>query len=315
MSHPTQSTNHILMVRPAQFRKNEQTAGNNHYQQDSDEEDVLSVAQEEFDGMVDALRSHGVHVMVVEDDPNTDTPDALFPNNWVSFHQDGRVGLYPMFAPNRRMERREEILHDLVHQEGFDIEEVVDFTEFESHDAFLEGTGSIVLDRTHNKAYAALSARTNKEAFIHFCETMDLEGIVFEAFQSVGKERLPIYHTNVMMAIGTSWAAVCLDCMDHEGDKELVKSSLKEDGLDVIELTEDKINQFAGNMLEVRGQSNEVLIVMSQRAFEALTDDQRQTLEQHGQIVASNLHVIETCGGGSARCMMAEVHLPKSQES
>ena len=184
-------------------------------------------ALDEFDGMVNDLRERGVHVMVVEDDPTTDTPDALFPNNWVSFHADGRVGLYPMFAPNRRLERREDILHDLVHVNGFDMDEIVDFTEFERHDAFLEGTGSMVLDRVHGKAYAALSPRTDRDAFAHWCESMDLEGVIFEANQTVGDARMPIYHTNVMMAVGTGWAAVCLDSIDHPDDRALVLESLQ----------------------------------------------------------------------------------------
>ena len=315
MSHPAQSTCHILMVRPATFRKNEETAGNNHYQQDAQIDDVHQAALDEFDGMVDDLRGRGVNVMVVEDDPTTDTPDALFPNNWVSFHADGRVGLYPMFAPNRRLERREDILHDLVHVNGFDMDEIVDFTEFEGHDAFLEGTGSMVLDRVHGKAYAALSPRTDRDAFAHWCESMDLEGVIFEANQTVGEARMPIYHTNVMMAVGTGWAAVCFDSIDHPEDRALVLESLQEDGLTVVDLTEDQINRFAGNMLEVATDQGDKLIVMSSRAYDALTDDQRDTLENFGTLVHNNLHHIETCGGGSARCMMAEVHLPRPAQT
>ena len=267
-----QSTPHILMVRPATFRKNEETAGNNHYQKDAHVDDVHELALKEFDQMVDDLRARGVHVMVTEGDPSTDTPDALFPNNWVSFHADGRVGLYPMFAPNRRKERREDILHDLVHVEGFDMTEIVDFTEFEAHDAFLEGTGSMVLDRIHGKAYAALSPRTDRVAFVQWCDTMGLEGIVFEALQSVDGKRMPIYHTNVMMAIGTGWAAVCLDSVDHPEDKKLLQASLESDGLTIVTLSEDQINRFAGNMLEVQTSSGEKLVVMSQQAFDALTE-------------------------------------------
>ena len=253
--------------------------------------------------------------MVFEDDPSTDTPDALFPNNWVSFHADGRVGLYPMFAPNRRQERREDILHDLVHAHGFDLTEIVDFTEFEAHDAFLEGTGSMVLDRIHGKAYAALSPRTDRDAFEHWCEAMDLEGVVFEAMQSVDDKRMPIYHTNVMMAIGTGWAAVCLDCVDHPDDKALLKDTLEGDGLTLVLLTEAQINQFAGNMLEVQTTQGDKLIVMSQQAHDALSEDQRSTLSGFGTLVANDLTTIETCGGGSARCMMAEVHLPLEAQS
>ena len=310
-----QSTSHILMVRPATFRKNEETAGNNHYQKDADVEDVHQQALDEFDGMVDDLRARGVDVLVVEDDPSTDTPDALFPNNWVSFHADGRVGLYPMFAPNRRLERREDILHDLVHTQGFDLDEVVDFTEFEAHEAYLEGTGSMVLDRIHDKAYAALSPRTERNAFEQWCESMDVEGVVFEAMQSVGDARLPIYHTNVMMAIGTGWAAVCLDSVDHADDRALLRESLEADGLTIVPLSEAQINRFAGNMLEVQTRTGDKLIVMSQNAFDALSEDQRATLGQFGTLVHNDLNTIETCGGGSARCMMAEIHLPRTEEA
>ncbi|MDA0940159.1 MAG: arginine deiminase-related protein [Bacteroidetes bacterium] len=312
---PQQSTSHILMVRPATFRKNEETAGNNHYQKDADVEDVHQQALDEFDGMVDDLRARGVDVLVVEDDPSTDTPDALFPNNWVSFHADGRVGLYPMFAPNRRLERREDILHDLVHSQGFDLDEVVDFTEFEAHEAYLEGTGSMVLDRIHGKAYAALSPRTDRNAFEQWCESMDVEGVVFEAMQTVGVDRLPIYHTNVMMAIGTGWAVVCLDCVDHADDRTLLRDSLEADGLTVIPLSEAQINRFAGNMLEVQTRAGDKLIVMSQNAYDALNEDQRATLGQFGTLVHNDLNTIETCGGGSARCMMAEIHLPRTEEA
>jgi len=312
---PQQSTSHILMVRPATFRKNEETAGNNHYQKDADVEDVHQQALDEFDGMVEDLRARGVDVLVVEDDPSTDTPDALFPNNWVSFHADGRVGLYPMFAPNRRLERREDILHDLVHTHGFDLDEVVDFTEFEAHEAYLEGTGSMVLDRIHGKAYAALSPRTDRNAFEQWCESMDVEGVVFEAMQSVGENRLPIYHTNVMMAIGTGWAAVCLDCVDHADDRALLRESLEADGLTIVPLSEAQINRFAGNMLEVQTRTGDKLIVMSQNAYDVLSEDQRATLGQFGTLVHNNLDTIETCGGGSARCMMAEIHLPRHEEA
>ena len=265
--------------------------------------------------MVDDLRARGVDVLVVEDDPSTDTPDALFPNNWVSFHADGRVGLYPMFAPNRRLERREDILHDLVHSQGFDLDEVVDFTEFEAHEAYLEGTGSMVLDRIHGKAYAALSPRTDRNAFEQWCESMDVEGVVFEAMQTVGVDRLPIYHTNVMMAIGTGWAVVCLDCVDHADDRTLLRDSLEADGLTVIPLSEAQINRFAGNMLEVQTRAGDKLIVMSQNAYDALNEDQRATLGQFGTLVHNDLNTIETCGGGSARCMMAEIHLPRTEEA
>ena len=302
------------MVRPASFRKNEETAGNNHYQKDADQVDTHAEALREFDGMVHDLKQRGVHVVVVDDDPNPDTPDALFPNNWISLHHDGRVGLYPMFAPNRRLERREDIVHDLVHSHGFELDEIVDFTEFEKHDAFLEGTGSMVLDRIHGKSYAALSPRTDRQAFGQWCDTMEVQGIAFEAFQSVGDKRLPIYHTNVMMAIGTGWAVICLDCIDNAEDRELVQRSLLDDGITIVDLTESQIESFAGNMLEVQTTQGETCIVMSHQAHAALDDNQRATLSQFGTLVHNDLHTIETCGGGSARCMMAEIHLPRAAE-
>lgn len=303
------------MIRPAAFRMNEETAGNNYYQKVLDKltpEDLMERAIEEFDSMVETLRSEGVNVIVFEDNPDTDTPDCLFPNNWISFHADSRIGLYPMYAQNRRDERREDIIVDLKHVHSFKIDEVVDFTEFEDHNVYLEGTGSIVLDRINKKAYAALSPRTDKVAFEQFCGALDYHGIVFESMQTVRDSREQIYHTNVMMCVGTGWATVCLDSLDHPDDKELLRNSLQDDGIEIIDLTEDQIAHFAGNMLEVATNTDDIArIVMSSSAFNALTLEQKVTLEKHGKLVPVNLDVIEACGGGSARCMMAEIHLPK----
>ena len=311
---PNQRTTNILMVRPSAFRMNEETSGNNHYQKVLDNlspEDVIDSALEEFDNMVDILISEGINVIVIEDDPDTDTPDALFPNNWISFHSAGRVALYPMFAPNRRPERREDIILDLQHNHGFDVTEIVDFTEFEEHNTFLEGTGSIVLDRANHKAYAAISLRTDKVAFAQFCEAFNYDGIVFDSRQTVNDKRESIYHTNVMMCVGTGWATVCLDSLDHEDDVSLVRESLEENNIEIIPLSEDQISHFAGNMLEVASTNDdEARIVMSASALKALTPDQIKKLSSYGKIVAITLDVIEACGGGSARCMMAEIHLP-----
>ena len=301
------------MVRPSAFRMNEETADNNYYQKVLDNlspEDVIDSALEEFDNMVEILTAEGVNVIVVEDDPDTDTPDAIFPNNWISFHSDGRVALYPMFAPNRRTERREDIILDLQHNHGFEVKEIVDFTEFEEHNTFLEGTGSIVLDRANHKAYAAISPRTDKVAFAQFCEAFNYDGIVFDSLQSVDNKRESIYHTNVMMCVGTGWATVCLDSLDHEEDVSLVRESLEENNIEIIPLSEDQISHFAGNMLEVASTNDdEARIVMSTSALKALTTDQIQKLSSYGKIVSIPLDVIEACGGGSARCMMAEIHL------
>ena len=311
----SQRTSNILMIRPSAFRTNEETASNNYYQKVLDNltpEDVMEKAILEFDNMVETIADEGVNVIVFEDNPETDTPDCLFPNNWISFHSDARVGLYPMFAPNRRSERRDDVLVDLSHVHNFQIDEVVDFTEFEDHNVFLEGTGSIVLDRINKKAYAALSPRTDKLAFEQFCQTLNYDGIVFESMQSVGNSREQIYHTNVMMCVGTGWATVCLDSLDNPDDAELLRNSLEEDGLKIITLSEGQIAHFAGNMLEVGSTKDDIArIVMSKSAFEALSSDQIATLEKYGKLVPVNLDVIESCGGGSARCMMAEIHLPK----
>lgn len=309
-----QSTNSVFMVRPHSFRKNEETATNNHYQQDltqASAQEIIERAQAEFDGLVGQLRDQGVEVIVFDEAEPHETPDALFPNNWISMHANGAIGLYPMYAANRRTERREDVPLMLEHQYGFDVEAIYDFTEFEEHGKFLEGTGSIVLDRVNRKAYAALSERTDERALAHFCEQLDFEPVAFNALQSVGNERLPIYHTNVMMSIGSGYAVICLDCIDDEAERSAVVKSLSSDGLHIIELSENQINQFAGNMLEVQGNEGPVL-VMSQQAYQSLDPKQLKDLEAFVSLLHAPLPTIETCGGGSARCMIAEIHLPKS---
>ena len=305
------------MIRPASFRSNEQTASSNHYQQGAllSPEEIMDHALAEFDAMVSRLREEGIHVMVFEDDPEADTPDALFPNNWVSFHADGRIALYPMQAPNRRLERREDILADLEFVHGFAVTEIVDFSEFEEHDKFLEGTGSMVLDRVHQRAYAARSPRTDRDALEAFCEAFDFEGILFSANQTVENKREPIYHTNVMMSIGTRFAAICLDCIDDLDEREMVLRSLQADGKTVVDLREDQIAHFAGNMLELQDGNGDACIVMSEAAFRCLDEVQREVLSAFGRLIYMPLDVIEACGGGSARCMLAEVHLPFDSHS
>ena len=301
------------MVRPHSFRKNEETATNNHYQRDiaqASPEEIIEQAQEEFDGLVAQLRAAGIEVVVFDEAEPHETPDALFPNNWISTHADGTVALYPMFAPNRRTERREDVPLVLEHQFGFDVRQIIDFTEFESHDKFLEGTGSIVLDRINRKAYAALSDRTDARALEHFCDQLDFEPVAFQAFQTVDNQRLPIYHTNVMMSIGSGYAVVCLDCIDSGEERKQVVDAFAQDGLELIAITEEQVNQFAGNMLELTGDDSPVL-VMSASAYQSLVPEQIEKLQQHTTLLHAPLSTIETCGGGSARCMIAEIHLPK----
>ena len=310
-----QTTNTILMIRPVAFRMNEQTAVNNYYQKVLDNTTPATVnakAQKEFDAFVDRLKKVGVNVIVVDDTADPDTPDSIFPNNWISFHENGDVTLYPMFAANRRLERREDIL-DIVENQGFEISEIMDYTSAEDDGFYLEGTGSILLDRTNQKAYCALSPRADEELFIEFCEDFDLAPVIFEAFQTVEGERKLIYHTNVMMCLAETFAVICADCIDDKKERKMVLDNLKADGKDIILITEEQVNNFAGNMLQVKGKDNKRYLVMSNSAYQCLTKAQIHKIEEHCEILSSSLDTIEACGGGSARCMMAEVFLPKAE--
>ncbi|MFV5692501.1 citrulline utilization hydrolase CtlX [Flavobacterium sp. LT1R49] len=309
-----QTTNSILMIRPVAFRMNEQTAVNNYYQKVLDgllPATVNAKAQQEFDAFVAKLRAVGVDVTAVDDTSNPDTPDSIFPNNWVSFHENGDVALYPMFAENRRQERREDIL-DILEDNGFVINNIMDYTSAEEDGFFLEGTGSLVLDRANSKAYCALSPRADEELFIEFCEDFDYAPVIFEAFQTIDSERKLIYHTNVMMCVGETFAVICSDCIDDKKERKMVLDNLKENGKEIILITEAQMNNFAGNMLEVRGANDKRYLVMSAAAHQSLTPKQIEQLEKHAEILSSNLDTIEACGGGSARCMMAEIFLPRN---
>ena len=308
-----QITNTVLMVRPVRFRMNEQTVVNNYFQEEMDlKNDAINrQAQQEFDVLVEKLRTVGVKVIVVDDIYEQNTPDSVFPNNWITFHQNGDVAIYPMFAENRRRERREDIL-DKVEAEGFDIENVYDYTDAEKENIFLEGTGAMVLDRVNRKAYCALSPRADEELFIEFCEDFEYTPVIFKAYQQVNNEQLPIYHTNVMMALGVDFAVVCLDTITDKSERKNLLHHLKEDKKEVINITPKQMEQYAGNMLQVQGK-NSTYLVMSDAAYNALTPQQIQTIEKHTQILHSNLETIETCGGGSARCMMAEVFNPSNK--
>ena len=307
-----QITNTVLMVRPVRFRMNEQTVVNNYFQEEMDlkNDEINRQAQQEFDVLVEKLRTVGVKVIVVDDIYEQNTPDSIFPNNWITFHQNGDVAIYPMFAENRRRERREDIL-DKVEAEGFDIENVYDYTDAEKENIFLEGTGAMVLDRVNRKAYCALSPRADEELFIEFCEDFEYTPVIFKAYQQVNNEQLPIYHTNVMMALGVDFAVVCLDTITDKSERKNLLHHLKEDKKEVINITPEQMCQYAGNMLQVQGK-NSTYLVMSDTAYNALTPQQIQTIEKHTQILHSNLETIETCGGGSARCMLAEIFNPRT---
>ena len=307
-----QTTNTILMIRPVNFRMNEQTAVNNFFQENIaiKNAEINAKAQAEFDAFVEKLESVGVNVIVEHDDKLMDTPDSIFPNNWVSFHENGDVALYPMFAENRRKERRDDVFIRL-ESEGFVIKNIIDYTSAEEHGVFLEGTGSLLLDRINHKAYCALSDRADEELVIEFCEDFEYTPVIFTANQTVDGQRLPIYHTNVMMCLAEKFAVICLDSIDDKKERKNVVKNLKQDGKTIIEITEQQMHQFAGNMLQVQGFENQRYLVMSLAAHDSLTPSQISQIEKFCPILSSSLETIETCGGGSARCMMAEVFLPK----
>ena len=309
-----QITNSILMIRPVNFRMNEQTAVNNYFMEDMSikNAEINTRAQQEFDQFAELLRDNGVEVIVVDDRIETDTPDSVFPNNWISFHQNGTVVVYPMFAENRRKERRED-LFDILEENGFRIDQIVDYTAAEEDSCFLEATGSIIMDRIHQKAYCALSERAHEELLIEFCEDFECTPVIFTANQTVDGERLPIYHTNVMMCLAEQFAVICMHSIDDKSEKKNVRNHLKQDGKTIIEISEAQMHKFAGNMLQVLGKDNQRLLVMSSSAYHSLTPAQLATLEKfNDKIIHSPLDTIETCGGGSARCMMAEIFLPKA---
>ena len=302
------------MIRPAQFRMNEQTSVNNYYQKDLENalpEAVNKMAVKEFDAMVKKLKKAGIKVIVVKDTKEFDTPDSIFPNNWISFHANGTIGLYPMFAENRRLERKESVL-EAVEAEGFIVKNVVDYTAAETDSLFLEGTGSILLDRVNNKAYCAISDRADEELFIEFCEDFEYTPVVFSAYQTVNDKRKKIYHTNVMMSIGDKFAVLCPASIDDKKERKSLIKHLQDDGKKVIEISEDQVNSFVGNMLQLKGSDDTSYLAMSESALNSLRPAQVQLIESYATIISSPLDTIESCGGGSARCMMAEVFLPQT---
>ncbi len=303
------------MIRPVAFNYNVQTAVNNHYQNANDfnnnPNQINLRAQAEFDNFVLKLRSFGVEVIVFQDDDKFDTPDSVFPNNWISFHSNGDIALYPMFAENRRNERREDVVK-YIEQNNYSIRNVIDYSSAEESNIFLEGTGSIVLDRFNRKAYCAISERSNEDLLIEFCEDFEYTPVIFNAFQSVKQARKLIYHTNVMMCIADNFVIICLDCIDDKKERNNVIEHLKEDGKEIVEISENQVNSFAGNMLQVLDRNNNYVLIMSESAYNVLTPTQKNIINKYAKIVFSSLNTIETYGGGSARCMMAEVFLPKA---
>lgn len=309
-----QVANSVLMIRPVAFRGNEQTLVNNLFQKEANgllPAAINAKAQQEFDAFVHQLEGVGIDVVVVEDTLEPNTPDSIFPNNWISMHDNGDVVLYPMFAENRRGERREDVL-DILEEKGFVIENVVDFTSAEEDGVFLEGTGSLVLDRVHAIAYCALSPRSDEELFIEFCEDFDYAPVLFEAFHTVEGRKELVYHTNVMMSVGAHFAIICADMIADKKERKMVLDSLRTSGKELVLISEKQAAHFAGNVLELSGTNDKRFIVMSATAFESLNATQKSQLEKYGSILQAPLETIETFGGGSARCMLAEIFLPKN---
>jgi hypothetical protein len=293
----------IVMVEPISFGFNEETAVNNYFQKDIAIEEAQERACEEFKKFVETLKSNGILVHVIKDTINPKTPDSLFPNNWISFHEDGKMVLYPMFAPNRRAERKQTALDQI--STIFHPKETIDLTYFEEKNHFLEGTGSMVLDRVNKIAYACISERTDNEVLEVFCLKLAYESKIFHAVDGEGKA---IYHTNVLMCVADRFAVVCLDAVKDFDEQELLINSLEESGKEIIAISLDQMKHFCGNMLQVSNSAGELFLVMSSQAYENLTAEQIQTIEFYNKIIHSPLLTIETIGGGGARCMMAEVY-------
>ena len=302
-----QTTSTILMIRPVNFVFNEQTAGSNAFQnRNAEQQRVQDNALQEFDRFVNILRENGIEVIVIDDTAEPHTPDSIFPNNWVSFHNDGTVFLYPMMAENRRLERREDIITQL--EDEFKVKHVIDLSHFEHENKFLEGTGSMVLDRENKIAYACLSPRTDKEVLEAFCTDSGYQSVLFHAVDQNGMD---IYHTNVLMCVGSNYAVICLDSIKDESEKQNIINSLQSTQKQVVAISFEQMNHFAGNMLEVQNKSGESLLVMSKSAWDSLNYEQKAILSSFSKPVYSDISTIENNGGGSARCMMAEVHLPR----
>lgn len=297
-----QTTAKLLMVRPAKFAFNEQTAENNFFQQNSNQPHVAEKALAEFDALVNLLKANDVDVNVVQDTSEPWTPDSVFPNNWFSSHFEGELVLYPMFAENRRLERKEHVLNLL--KRGFNHNKVVDLTHWEAEGEFLEGTGSIILDRRKHIAYCCRSARTSEKVLSEFCTIMNYQPIVFDALDRNCNQ---IYHTNVIMSIGMQVAVICLESIKDESERKKIVSHLTSTGKIIIDISLEQVDSFVGNMLEVRSRNGTPLMVMSTAAHKALTFEQERIISTYSKILSSDLQTIEKNGGGSARCMIAEI--------
>lgn len=306
---PQQYTAHLMMIRPACFQFNMETAASNAFQhaiEGLSKEEIKQKAIAEFDNYVNTLQEHKINVLVIQDTKEPAKPDAIFPNNWISMHANGQVCLYPMFTPNRRTEVRKEILDTL--KNNFNIIEIKDYTSHALQHQFLEGTGSIIFDHIHRIAYACLSPRTDQTLFIQFCKEIDYEAVYFSA---VDAQKKAIYHTNVMLTIGDTFAVICLDSITNEAEQKIVVEKLEQTGHEIIAISLEQMNAFAGNMLQVINEDGKTYLIMSETAYDSLNAQQIKQLKKHTSILSVEIPTIETIGGGSARCMLAEIFLEK----
>ena len=299
----TQQPLNLLMVRPASFSFNAETASSNKFQSPYDRS--LDTVLEEFDKMVDLLHSHEIHVDLFEDTAEPPKPDAIFPNNWISFHEDGTLVLYPMMAQNRRTERRADIVEAV--RSKFDVKKVVDLSGEEQNGLFLEGTGSLVLDHVNHIAYACRSARTADSVVKKFSSALNYRPVIFDAVDPTGH---PIYHTNVMMSVGEKFAVLCLDAIRDEGQQEQILDSFARTGHKVIAISYEQMNSFAGNIIEVKTENKEPVVLLSQTAFNSLLPGQVNAISAFADLLPIPIPTIEKIGGGSVRCMVAGIHLP-----
>jgi hypothetical protein len=301
----TQSTNSVLMIRPGRFYPNPETAADNAFQRDAgrDSDALTPVARKEFDAAVQTLRAAGVNVHAFEDTAEPEKPDAVFPNNWISTHHDGRIALFPMYSALRRGERRQDIIEEL--RKHYRVTEVIDYSAFEDEGCCLEGTGSLVLDHPNKMGYVSLSNRSNPKVIQHFAEDFSYEPVTFT---SIGSDGQPIYHTNVMMCIGTAFAMVGLGMIRNKAERQQVRARLEKAGKEIVELSADQIANFVGNAIELHNRRGEKLLVLSKRAIRALTEEQRARLTRYVRLVPLELPTIEL-GGGSARCIIATIYL------
>ena len=299
----------ILMIRPSSFRSNSETAVNNYFQKLENNklssDFILKKALTEFDDLVEKIKFYGFKVHVFQDDLIKDTPDSIFPNNWVTFHDKKRIAIYPMYAKNRRLERNENVIKYLENK-NLVFDNIIDYSSAESDGLFLEGTGSMVLDRLNRKAYCSISERTNKKLVYEFCEDFDYMPIIFKSFHNFNNNRMPIYHTNVMMCIASHYAIICLESIDNKIHKKNIYQSLNDDNKEIIEITEKQLESFSGNMIELVNEKGSYLF-MSETAYKSLNKNQISQIEKFSKLVYSKVDTIERCGGGSVRCMIAEI--------